>query len=104
MPGGFSVTTGSGGLMSGYHPAALLRDCELVRRVNEEDGSYESHFSAVIVWRNRFWITQPVQLLLHFEGVQWKWQDVMMRGGDFNVGDRITGVAQGDPLIIRSRP
>lgn len=101
MRGGFSVTSASGGLVSGYHPAARLRDCELTRVINEEDGSYRSHFSGTIVWKNHFWITQPVILLMHFQTVQWRWDSFTMQPGAYAVGDRISGVALGDPDIVR---
>lgn len=100
--GGFSVTTETGRLMAAYRPAAILKNCELVR-VTEDDGTYESHFSAVILWRDAYWVRHATHLVMLFQGAEWTWTPVSIRDGDFKVGDTVTGVVQGDPVVTRSR-
>lgn len=99
LPSSFTVSTASGMLLSGYHSAAVLSRCELVR-VDDVLNQTTSTFSALVDWSDEFWVTQPVSLVLHFPRADWEWRDAKM-SGHFVKGTTITGVVRGDPVVTK---
>lgn len=93
-----SITSARGELVCKYRHAAFLADCELIR-VQDVLDQQVSKFSAQVVEMDSFWVRQSLELVLYLGRAHWRWPVTLHLSAV--VGQRITGVALGDPTITR---
>ena len=93
------MTVAVGELVSGYHAAAILKDCEL-RRVDDTLANRLAQFTAEVTWVDLYWSRQPVELVLYLGRAQWRWPARV--SATVVQGQRVSGVAMGDPVVVKT--
>jgi hypothetical protein len=94
----FTLQSPAGRLVAGYHLAARLANCELVRRA-ETIGSEMSRWTGRIVWADDFWVYHHTfSIIFELQGAEWMWRGATI---EQRHGADVAGVVFGDPDVQR---
>lgn len=90
------VRSDRGLLRAGYHLAARLSGCKVIR-ANTELNQHASVVEATVTWVDPYWSTQPSSFVVVFSQAEWVWKEAHL-SGDWVPGGRVQGVVIGDPI------